>query len=312
MVKGKTLKIYVMGSTPNSPRSVEMLNWTGFALLGERQHLSAIRAREELCEPGIYLLLSEANETGLTNIYIGETEDFSKRIADHSRDKDWWNKLIVFVSKDQNLTKSHVKYLERELYFLAKKSIGNLALQNTKEAGGSVLPEADQSAMQEFLQNMLFILESLGLGYFSSESNQEAVASHELAIPRSSDPIEGMEFKLAMPKEIAANLYSKMKIHNGTYVLQKGSFIRREPRDSFEIHNPSYYAFWKQIIESDAVVSSPYQGALETIRDIEFRSPSVVGSICLGRSTNGRTAWRRVSDERTLLDCQADALEDAA
>lgn len=30
-------------------------------------------------------------------------------------DKDFWNEVVIFTSKDQNLTKAHVQYLEAKL-----------------------------------------------------------------------------------------------------------------------------------------------------------------------------------------------------
>jgi len=46
---------------------------------------------------------------------IGETENFANRIAHHGK-KDWWTQFVAFVSKDRNLTKAHVRFLEQKLF----------------------------------------------------------------------------------------------------------------------------------------------------------------------------------------------------
>lgn len=102
---GKTLKIFVMGSDPKSLKTVELVNWTGQAFIGGREHVNQIKDRKELSEPGVYMILSDDSEDeGSAEIYIGETESFQDRVLDHLARKDWWSRFVVFVSKDSNLT----------------------------------------------------------------------------------------------------------------------------------------------------------------------------------------------------------------
>ena len=37
----------------------------------------------------------------------------------HIANKDFWNEVIIIVSKDENLTKSHVRHLESRLIQIA-------------------------------------------------------------------------------------------------------------------------------------------------------------------------------------------------
>lgn len=110
------------------------------------------------------LLSDDSEDGGSTEIYIGETDSFQDRIMDHLAKKDWWSRFVVFVSKDKNLTKAHVKYLERELYKLSEQAIGTLNVKNANEPSGSSLPESDCHSMSEFLHNIIFVMETLGLG----------------------------------------------------------------------------------------------------------------------------------------------------
>lgn len=305
-----------MGKEPRSLKSVELVNWTGLAYLGRREHLSQARKREELNEPAVYLLLSDgAEDSGAIDIYVGETDNFAERLNSHAQTKPWWSQFIVFVSKDKNLTKAHVKYLESELYKLAHKAIGTLTVKNSAEPSGASLPESDVSAMIEFLENMTFVLESLGLGYFPlhSDAVTETVESrkpHQWSDPSSAD---GMEFYITLPRDLAPDASeqprSHMIVRDGLYILKAGSFIRKTPRESFVDH--SYHSLWKQIVESDAVIQTQNTGLLKTSRDIEFRSPSGAGAIVRGGQTNGRTDWKRVSDDKPLFECESESSEAA-
>ena len=45
--------------------------------------------RRELSEPGIYLLLSEGdNDGGVVEMYVGESDNFADRLAQHVGSKD--------------------------------------------------------------------------------------------------------------------------------------------------------------------------------------------------------------------------------
>lgn len=304
---GKTLKVFVMGEHFNSLKSVELVNWTGLGFVGERQHLHAIKNRPELAEPGVYFLLSDnVDNVALTDIYIGETDDFSARILNHAQNKDWWERFIVFVSKDKNLTKAHVKYLEREIVRIAKNSIGNLKVMNSQEPSGASLPESDVSSMKEFLKNIMFVLETLGLSYFAVEEQEPA-----REIPQDFT-IEGQEFYITLPKDLspgAERLRSFMTIRNGVYILKSGALVRSDIRESLPTHS-SYFNLWQQIVSSDAVGPGSIPGVLVTLKDIEFRSPSAAGAVVRARNTNGRTEWRRVSDDLPLHKCEIGSLKD--
>jgi hypothetical protein len=71
--------------------------------------------------------------------------------------KDFWEKVCVVTSKDANLTKGHIKYLESRLINIAQQG-GRCELLNGTDPGYDNLPEADRSDMAFFLaqiQNLL-------------------------------------------------------------------------------------------------------------------------------------------------------------
>ena len=108
MTKGKTITTYLVDGNPNGIRTCFISNKICKAVVVPRAKLLDAKKRAELQQPALYALLSDSED----KIYIGETEDFLSRIRDHEAKKSFWKKAIIFVSKDNDLTKSDVKYLE--------------------------------------------------------------------------------------------------------------------------------------------------------------------------------------------------------
>ena len=163
-MEAATIKLFLVHGNPNGLRTAELSNWSGKAISAPRNELSALLQREELSNPGIYFLTGEDSESGDKTIYIGEAEDVRKRIKKHS-DKDYWNSVTVFVSKDENLTKSHIRYLEGKLISIAIDNSTSKVINSV--SSGSKLPESDTAEMDIFLQKTLQLLPVLGIPDFN-------------------------------------------------------------------------------------------------------------------------------------------------
>lgn len=301
---GKVMKIFVMGEEFKGLQSIELANWSGKVFLGSREHLSICLKREELSKAGIYLLLStDQTEDGVFQVYIGETDSFSKRIANHAKSKDWWDKFIVFTSGDNNLTKAHVRHLEKLLYSLAAESDSPIELMNSSEPGGANLPEADISFVSEFLDNMLFVLSTLGFDYFQASKVVPFVRDKDTDVN-----INGYRFYTQQLRAYWQNgtpIKSYMKVKDDQYIVEKGSYIRLSVTDSFEGKGSGYYKKWKELVESDKVSESDIDGLGILNEDIVFGSPSAAGSVVRGKSTNGRTRWISCDSGHSLKEVMA-------
>jgi hypothetical protein len=108
-VTSATIKIFLAHGDPKRLRTAELSNWTGKAVAGPRSEFDGIISREEAEGSGIYFLSGSDPDSGLPAICIGEAECVRDRLKAHLQ-KDFWNHLVFFVSKDENLTKSHIRY----------------------------------------------------------------------------------------------------------------------------------------------------------------------------------------------------------
>ena len=69
--------------------------------------LQALLSRDEAVKPGVYFLSGIDSESGKPTVYVGEAENIRERLRGQL-DKDFWNHVVFFVTKDENLTKAHI------------------------------------------------------------------------------------------------------------------------------------------------------------------------------------------------------------
>jgi len=154
-----TIKLFLPQGDAKGLRTAEISNWTGKALAAPRTEMDGLLARDELNEAGVYLLTGSDPLTNAPHAYIGEAEVIRERLKQH-KSKEFWVSAIVFVSKDENLTKAHVRYLESRLLAEATQ-VGRFTLEQN-QAGGSRLPESDREDMEVFLFRIRQLLPVLG------------------------------------------------------------------------------------------------------------------------------------------------------
>src|SRR5690554_7182301 len=121
MSHGRGIRLFLVDGTPNGLLTAEIMNWTGHALTGPRTKLTELVQRPECGRTGVYFLVGPDPDNAMRPlVYIGESDDVAKRLKQHNRPepqggKDFWERVCLITSKDQNLTKAHVKYLESQL-----------------------------------------------------------------------------------------------------------------------------------------------------------------------------------------------------
>jgi hypothetical protein len=154
-----TIRLFLVHGDPKRLRTAELSNWTGKAIAGPRSELEGLLLRDEAAKPGVYFLSGIDSESGKPTIYIGEAESIRSRLRGHL-EKDFWNHVVFFVSKDENLTKAHVRYLEGRLIEQAR-SVGRAMVMNGQSSGAK-LPESDREDMEIFLDRIHQLMPVLG------------------------------------------------------------------------------------------------------------------------------------------------------
>lgn len=269
MKETATVKIFLAQGDPDSVRTAEISNWTGKAVAGPRSQLDLILQRYEGTKPGVYFLTGINPETGKERVYIGEAEVIRVRIKSHL-DRDFWKTIIFFVSKDENLTKAHIKYLEGKLIEMAKVA-DRFELDNSKSSG-SHLPESDAADMDVFLAKMEQLLPVLGQDFLKPITKTAAK-------PKKTDLLF-CEIK---------NVKATGRLSENGFLVLKGSEAVLEERPSVKKY--PYPSKLREQLSSDGVLSADKDKLIFT-KNYEFSSPSAAASIIHGGHANGLQAWK--------------------
>jgi Domain of unknown function (DUF4357) len=185
-------------------------------------------------------------------------------------DKDFWNQITFFVSKDENLTKAHIRHLEGKLIELARAV--DRAVVTNGQGSGSKLPESDRGEMEVFLEKITQLLPVLGV---------------DLLVPTSSGASETRE-KLPLVCEIKGFKARGYRIADGFLVLAGSEAVLAE-RPSSE--KWPWTRNLRQKLRDDGLLKEKGD-RLVFEKDVQFASPSAAAAVVHGGHANGLTAWK--------------------
>lgn len=272
----KTVRLFLMDGVASGRWMCELSNWTGKAYKIPRSMLSQSKDREDLQSTGIYLLFGRSDELGgKDRIYIGEAENIYERLKQHASSKEFWFEVIAFVSKDENLNKAHIKYLESRLYEFAKH-IDRFTVENSSTPTRSKISESDQAEMEEFLQYIKMLTNILGHKVFESVSTMPEQNNNKLDI---------LYLK-------ARNIEATGQLTAEGFVVFQGSEASKEVVSSF----PKSAMKRKESMLQDGTLKD-IGDALIFQKDYLFSSPSGASTVTLGRSSNGWIDWKNKKGE---------------
>ncbi|MBP2544352.1 GIY-YIG nuclease family protein [Acinetobacter guillouiae] len=293
MAHGKSIKMFLADGSPNGILTAEIINWTGHVLSAPRTKLSELIQREECSRTGVYFLVGYDSENLLPIVYIGESDDVANRLKQHNRTeeaggKDFWEKVCLVTSKDQNITKTHIKYLESRLIEIARRG-SQCHLMNGTSHQYSKLPESDTADMEYFLEQIQVVLPVLGF-YFLKELKRSSEKLQNSTNNFLTEFVSETEFYLTT-KDINASA----KVIDGDFVVLKGSKVQRLSNSTF-----NYTMLRNSLIE---------RGVIDPIdfiftQDYSFNSPSAASGVIQGRSSNGRKEWKEMGTNQTYAQWQ--------
>lgn len=275
---GRKLTVYMIDGSENGPRTIEIGNWSGKAVYSPRAKLSDLLKREEFDKPGIYILKSDPlNPDFNERVYIGEAEKIGNRLKQHlnNAEKDF-KECIVFISKDELLTKSHIKYIESRLVSIVQES-KNSEIENSTSPTESSISEADISDMEYFIEQIKLILPING--FFCLVPN---------TITR--DNKKKIEEEIINSKKFYINskgITACMIETSEGYLVTKDSFASKETSKSIM---ESWLKIRRKLIDSGNLIEE--NSKYKFISDTLFSSPSAASSIILGRQSSGPLEWK--------------------
>ena len=289
MPRGITITTYLIDADPEGISFSYLSNWTGQAIKIPRNAFIDAKGFSELNRPGVYFLIGNKEDDPETKlVYIGEANLLLERITNHMRsnDKTFFELIIAFSSKDDNLTVSHTKYLEAKILSEVFEKSG-YTVTNQKDGNKINLPQMVKDEMDIYFENMKILLPTMGIDLFKPVTKEQKLS------------LTPKEEKLFL--EVSGLKASAKLTPNGLLVLQ-GSIMKPQPTPALA---PTYLKIRNDLKEKNYVQET--KAGLEFQQDYEFSSPSQAGAVILGYSVNGREAWKN-SQGRSLNDLEKDKL----
>lgn len=300
MAFGKTVRIFLPDATVTGVRQVEVVNRTAHALACPRSRLDELKAWPETAKPGVYFLFEARLGDSKPLAYIGESENVKDRLLMHDRKKEFWNDAVVFTSKDENLTKSHVKYLESRLEGIARAA-GRYELENGNTPTQSTLPRAEREAMEELLEDVRIVLGTLGYPIMEPLVQGVSGSAESLTASRGSDTNP----QIVLGFKVNNYLAHGVQTEEG-FVIKKGSTAAKTPSVSLT----GKIRELRERMLSDGRLREEEDHLLLT-EDVLMSSSSYAAALIAGTARSGPQSWV-ASDGRTLKQIEESALNDLA
>jgi hypothetical protein len=278
---GKNIQMFLLDGSADGRVFCELGNWTGKACKIPRHLLRSSADRKELYRAGVYFLFGRDETTNeIALAYVGEAEEIYPRLQQH-QDKEFWNEALVFVSKDENLNKAHIKFLEHTIH-QAAIAAGRYRLENGNTPNRPAISEAEMAVMSEFFDQLRLLTGALGYKVFEPlvASKTQVSSERKEAQPASSvsDPtVHEFRIKGARGAEARAIVTAE-----GVVVLE-GSLAAV---DEVESTLDSTRRLRAKLVQEGALVLQDSQ--YRFMRDVLFVTPSSAASAVLGRPANGR------------------------
>lgn len=303
-MKPRSINIFLLDGDPNGIRVAQISMSTIQAIAFRRNQLKRVcTAFPEIERPGVYVLIGgDENEPDRQLAYIGESEGVGARLSYHNsnetgRDsKGFWTDTVVLISKDENLTKSHARYVEACLI----RSVGSnprWTIPNMKRPSEDAgkLPLPDRAAMEEFVDQTKTLVGALGWDLFREMRGRPAEAvepPNSVRQAAGSDELrfffrgEGFaaEMKLGSSGEYLVLAGSRARVRTTTTIPRGTTAMRRTLLDTGVLREDGNFLLFSS--------------------DYSFPSASAAAATVIGASANGRILWK-LSDGRTYADWEA-------
>lgn len=264
---GKTITTYLIKGEPTGPRYVFLDDSTCKMFVIPRSELKVIADyKASLSQPALYILLGEDTD-GKPKAYVGSTDDFSQRILQHDNKKDFWSRVLVFISATNTLDKADSLYLEFLGYNLAARVSRYILTDNKQTPKAPTLPEWKRDTANKIFETIKTLTSFVGCSIFSEINVLTSKSSTNLFY--------------CTRKCRATAIYTTEGL-----TLLKGSELRPDCANSISANDRERRA--KFISAFCKIVN----GTPVTTCDVDFQSPSNAAMICVGGSANGWIEWK--------------------
>ena len=262
----KTIQIFLPGGDPHGIRVAEITTRIVQAIEVPRSLLATFQQMPESSQVAVYFLLGNADATEVPKVYVGQTGDLRARLQNHNKEKDFWERVLVLISRTNSFTQTHALFLEWHCLQAVRKA-GRYADENGNGGSKPHTPAPLEADCLEIFDTANILLATLGYSLF------EPLAK--------GCPLEF--FHCTRAGVDGHGIYS-----SEGFVVLKGSVGRTMSAAS--AIGTSVERLRNKLIETGVLRVEGDQVVFE--KDHLFGSPSTAASAVLGCSSNGWVDWR--------------------
>jgi predicted GIY-YIG superfamily endonuclease len=278
LTQAKTIQIFLPSGEPRGIRIAEITTRIVQVFEVPRPILQEFLSMPEGEQVAVYFLvgLDEQGEGG--SVYIGQTSDLRTRLPKHDsdKDKDFWQRAFVLVSRTNSLTQTHALFLEWFSLQEAGKA-GRFTIENGNGGSKPHTPPPLQADCLEIFATGRVLLSTLGVPLFDPVAEVGRRVGHD-------------EFVCTASGADARGVYT-----TEGFVVLKGSIGRLGNVAS--IQGTNYERMRDDLLAKKVMVA--VGDKVEFQQDHLFGSPSMAAIAVLGRSSNGWVEWK-TEDGKTL------------
>jgi hypothetical protein len=277
------LKTFTMQLIDGAADGIRICRLTGSTLLTiviPRGLLAQAKTLPDIPARGVYYLLDD-HKGRLRRVYAGQTVQGIARLDSHNSRKDWWNKAVMHLAADSELSSDVVNGLE-SLAIDYIRNHGAYSVDNLATPKPYVSPYSE-SFINQLHEDILFRMDVLGYGL-------DAVGDDDMS--------EGLTFHTARRHVDGRGVYDATA---GVFTVVAGSEVDLTHKPGAK-NKPSakMESMREERIANGTLVQS-VDGRYCLTEPVDFSSPSSAAVFVLGGSQNGWKEWI-AEDGRTLSD----------
>ena len=273
----KTIQIFLPGGDPQGIRVAEITTRIVQVIEVPRSLLQDFLKMPESDQVALYFLFGEAEDGNGRKVYIGQTGALRSRLATHNKEKEFWERALVLISKTNSLTQTHALFLEWHCLQAARKA-ARYADENGNGGSKPHTPAPLEADWLEIFATGHALLATLGYPLF------DAVAK-----AGTSSKADEVYFCKASGAN-GRGLYTPEG-----FVVLKGSVGRKANVPS--IKDTREERFRVRLLETGVMHEVGSTVVFE--KDHLFGSPSMAALSLMGRTANGWLEWKN-KDGKTL------------
>lgn len=266
----KTIQIFLPEGDPRGIRIAEITTRIVQVIEVPRSLLADFIKMPESDQVAVYFLFGESEDGAENKVYIGQTGDLRARLTKHNKDKDFWERALILISKTNSMTQTHALFLEWFCIQEAKKS-GRYYMENGTGGTKPHTPKPLEADCYEIYSTGHTLLASLGYPVFDSVVKNQSTSQNDEVFYCKASGTNGM------------GLYTEEG-----FVVLKGSVGRKENVQS--IKGTAGERLRERLIESGIMRIVGETVVFE--KNHLFKSPSMAALSLLGRTCNGWFDWK--------------------